>query len=90
MTLLIIAGCLTSIGKVWGFLGIYHSSYLRQNNSAITSSIVHSLLVIMLTSELVGMYAFTYVRDFLGYKKGIIISLTCMATGFGIYMYFET
>lgn len=80
--ILCVAGCLTSLGKVWGFICIYHASYLRMFDVTIDSSKMNFLTVIMLASEVVGMACFTFIRVNLGYHKGLVLSLVLCGMAF--------
>lgn len=82
MLLFFVVGCLTSIGKVWGFISIYHGSYQRIFNETINSSKMNFLHVIMLGCETIGFAFFTPIRKNLGYYNGLALALSLIGTGF--------
>jgi len=65
MLIFVMTGILTSLGKVWGFMSIYHVSYIRLTKKSFGSLQMNFLHTTMLCTEVLGFAVFNFSRRYL-------------------------
>ena len=82
--ILFICGSVYGVNAAWGLIETYMTSYLIHYNPFITTSIVHSINIVLTMASLPSSYTFLPMTKFFGYKETIIL---CMFIGsFGLFI----
>lgn len=87
--LLILFAMINGMHDGWGYIEPYIASYLRLANPNITTSMVHILYTIILSTSVISSFIFRKIILTIGYKEGIIVTFVSLGLGL-LICYFST